>query len=283
MIHANNLRKHNSKKSDVDKYIIESLIHNKKCKMCVAFKEEKILNKVEYLRRWYDSEESMIRLPKMYQYYKNYIRFFCKPRFRCLKSYKLLVEIGDGKAELYYKNTYGYNHSKEELLYDKVFSDSIKIQIDKESILEEINKMDVTNDTIADIVNTICNTESTLISTADRKSFGNVINSKYGNLQIKSKQTVLPIVVNSYNFKPKVVIKQNPIISQQKTVNLRNKIAAKNLIINKSRNTNIPIVKSHMSSLMQNSQKTFCSKFNKLNDVHIRGYQIINKLNNKKI
>ncbi len=68
------------------------LIYNLPTRLNCFFKEIKYSNyRREYLKRIYKKKESIIRIPKLSDYYKNYHLFFCRPTFR---HYKLsLIHI----------------------------------------------------------------------------------------------------------------------------------------------------------------------------------------------
>ena len=65
---------------DFNLLIANQLIFNKSSHLNILYKENKILqDKDEYLRRFYKNKESLKRIPKLNEYYKNYHIFFCKP------------------------------------------------------------------------------------------------------------------------------------------------------------------------------------------------------------
>ena len=45
-------------------------------------------------------------LPKFYEYYKNYLMFFCKPTFNNFYINETIQDYGEKQAEVYYKNNY---------------------------------------------------------------------------------------------------------------------------------------------------------------------------------
>ena len=58
----------------------------------------------EFLRRIYFLNESIQRMPKLYNYYRNYLTFFCKPTFIDQFSNEKIKNYGDLNAECFYKN-----------------------------------------------------------------------------------------------------------------------------------------------------------------------------------
>ena len=97
---------------------INQLIYNFPSKINCNFKEIKYTNLFhDYLKRIYKSKESLDRIPKLSDYYKNYHLFFCRPTFRHYKLSKIMCIFQDKKAEIFYKNN--YKESKENISIEK--------------------------------------------------------------------------------------------------------------------------------------------------------------------
>ena len=108
-------------KEDLYLLYINQLVANLPTKYNTIFKEMKYSSFLfEYLRRIYRKKESIDRIPKLTEYYKNYHLFFCRPIFRNRILSQLLYEYEDNKAELFYKNNYQHNNSHN--LFDKSLS-----------------------------------------------------------------------------------------------------------------------------------------------------------------
>ena len=73
---------------------------------CIYKENQYIENKDEFLKRLYSVYECLDRIPKLSDYYKNYLKFFCRPSFKNYKLGKLLHDFEDKKAEIFYKNNY---------------------------------------------------------------------------------------------------------------------------------------------------------------------------------
>ena len=102
--------------------------------------------------RFYTTDESEERIPKISNYYKNYLTFFCNPLFRDFPVNRLIQVYGDNKAELYYKNNYGggkkkndddVNNESDSCLNNlnpkdenNIFSDTVKFKISKNSLTQ---------------------------------------------------------------------------------------------------------------------------------------------------
>ena len=111
-----------SKYGDIeeDLYIsyANQLIFNLPTKLNCVFKEIKYTNFMrDYLKRTYKYKESIGRIPKLSDYYKNYHLFFCRPTLRHNKLGRIMANFQDKKAEIFYKNN--YKDSKENFTNDK--------------------------------------------------------------------------------------------------------------------------------------------------------------------
>ena len=73
---------------------------------CIYRENEFLYNIDEFLKRLYKTNECIDRLPKLSDYYKNYLKFFCRPFFKNYKLGKILHDFEDKKAEIFYKNNY---------------------------------------------------------------------------------------------------------------------------------------------------------------------------------
>ena len=91
---------------------INQLLYETSSHYTIIYKEfEFYQNFDEYLKRWYTLSESVNRMPKINDYYKNYHKFFCKPNFNDFSIANIMQNYGDEKAELYYKDNFGVSNS----------------------------------------------------------------------------------------------------------------------------------------------------------------------------
>ena len=83
------------------------IFYNVSSHLNIIYKENQYIdNFEEFLKRFYRKRESIERVPKLSDYYKNYLKFFCRPFFKNYKLAKLLHDYEDKKAEIFYKNNY---------------------------------------------------------------------------------------------------------------------------------------------------------------------------------
>ncbi len=107
-----------SKYGDIEEdlylFYINQIMYNLPSKFNCLFKEINYSNLTnDYLKRFYRINETIIRLPKLSDYYKNYHLFFCRPTLRHRKLCKIMCNFQDKRAEIFYKNN--YKESKENI------------------------------------------------------------------------------------------------------------------------------------------------------------------------
>ena len=86
-------------------YIINSLIFNKNTHLISIFKDLMIWDyPEEFLKRFYNKEEILIRLPKFFDFYVNYLNFFSQPTLNNFNFNEILQDNCEEKAELFYQN-----------------------------------------------------------------------------------------------------------------------------------------------------------------------------------
>jgi hypothetical protein len=105
----------------------------------------------EFVKRIYLPNESTERIPKIANYYKNYLNFFCNPMFRNFKVNNIIQSYGDHKAELYYNKNYGKKKDNDHFksIDDcMIFYTTIRDNIDKNCLTKTTIKIDNSNDLI---------------------------------------------------------------------------------------------------------------------------------------
>ena len=140
---SKNIQKYNTNSQMKNIMLINNLINCKSSHFLAIFKDYLITDYIEeFLRRIYFLNESIERMPKLYNYYKNYLMFFCKPVFVDSFSNEIIKNYGDLNAECFYKNNLAKkrSHHEDKRILDKKFigKDMIKNNINKED--EELVK-----------------------------------------------------------------------------------------------------------------------------------------------
>ena len=123
---------------------INQLIFNIPTKYNRTYKESLYTNNIqEFLRRYYRKYETKDRIPKLSDYYKNYLKFFCRPFFKQIILGKIVHNFQDKQAEIFYKNNYN-----DTLDYEKEKEKNQKDNSDKKSS-DELSSLDnITNNKI---------------------------------------------------------------------------------------------------------------------------------------
>ena len=92
---------------DFNLLYINQLVYDKSSHFNIYYKEYLFSNDPEeYLKRFYQRNETKSRIPKLSDYYKNYHLFFCRPNFKDLVISDLMENYGDDKAEIFYKKNF---------------------------------------------------------------------------------------------------------------------------------------------------------------------------------
>ena len=109
LIPKKNLEKYNSTPNQKNIMLINDLIESKETHFIATFKDYLISDfHEEFLRRYFQFHETKEILPKFYQYYKNYLNFFCKGIFCDFYLNEVMQEYGECQAEFYYNKNYGH-------------------------------------------------------------------------------------------------------------------------------------------------------------------------------
>ena len=90
-------------KLNYEKNIITNIILNKNCHIVSLLKDSMIYDFIdEFLKKYFKRKEIKVNVPKYVKYYKNYLRFFCKPTFRDFPLNTIIQANGERLAEIYY-------------------------------------------------------------------------------------------------------------------------------------------------------------------------------------
>ena len=161
------VKKYNCTKEKYNLKILKKLLYNYNCHIVSVFKDHMIYGYIdEYLRRYYKKIEVQMRMPKIYNFYNNYLQFFCKPFIHDFKLNKILQNYYETKAEFFYKDHYNEKENKKkenEKIIETIFSNSIKNNIESItnnnsfnlSIIDNdsyYNKLDSNNSTYREII-----------------------------------------------------------------------------------------------------------------------------------
>ena len=127
-----NIKKHDSTPEKFNVILIDNLINLKENRMVAVFKDNLINNNEnEFLRGNFNIKECKEVIPKFYEYYRNYLMFFCRPTFNNFYINEKIQDYSERQAEVYYHNN--YNAKKRRDKKENIDDKNIKDEEDKSS------------------------------------------------------------------------------------------------------------------------------------------------------
>ena len=264
-------KKYGNSKKNYNKLKISNLISSKNTHFFINFQENTLYNDLgEYHKRFYHKWENKYKLKEFYDYYLNYLIFFCRPIFCNFYFNSLLHYCSDVKADIFYKKNY---KEEEDYIKAQKFSSEKNNNIIKDKI-EKINFLVFDKETINKIDNS-----SIIISSIDR------VNEEEQNMSYTQK-----LKINDDNYITLRDNKENLIefineIKFNNNKNLKKEKENEKTLINNSSSINQKITKnylSHDSNILDNFlQKNRKLKFDSDQD-KIKYMKLIkNSKNNK--
>jgi len=136
-------------KEDFYSSFINQILYDKNSKFNLYYKEIEFNENFEYLKRKYNLNESLNRMPKLYEYYKNYHLFFCKPILNQFNFIFLLKKYYEKKAEIFYNANYGDDEINKENNKNNKNNKNNNNSDDEESSLSSLDNI-TNNKTIFD-------------------------------------------------------------------------------------------------------------------------------------
>ena len=256
-----NIQKYNSTPDKKNLMIIDDLIKSKETHFTSIFKDKLIFDyNEEFLRGFFNLDECKEVLPKFYEYYRNYLKFFCIGTFNNFYINEIMQEYGENQAEVYYN----INYKKKENLKKK----DKKGNIDEKN-LEETNKSKSnSNDYMSKLVSL-----NIFFTKSIERTIKNFKNSN-NNISLKNKDKELsnikPLKNNSKNNT--INLPDNSTVSSDDVITKKSSILniidiMNNKIENKKNNpSNKKINKKKLKLIFfDNNNKKFVNKRNNLN------------------
>ena len=279
-----------------DYYLLyaNQLVYNKPSHYNTIFKECQLKNIVEeFLKRMYKVHEAKERIPILSDYYKNYHKFFCKPLFRNFYLYELIHVHEEYKAEIFYKNNYADDNSKnepeeKELIEKKELSSlsslsSLDNITNNRTIFTKRNKKIIDNN----LDSKSCTLTLTLDSLKNNSNLGLISKRSLGD----SFEKVVKNIVNYHMRKKERKYKRNKKSKEKIRKNKDNK-EKENKILNYINFTSNMAKKKKKIIISQSSYKNINNKINKIkkslnsisrkNSSYKSNQAIINKINKRK-
>ena len=296
LIPRKNLEKYNSTPNLKNIMLINDLIESKETHFIATFKDFLISDfHEEFLRRYFLFHETKEILPKFYQYYKNYLNFFCKGIFCDFYLNEVMQEYGECQAEFYYNKNYGHKernkkkekkdlneleHNHNELSESEnnsnnnninirsIFSKSIKYSIDiiQNSKINE-NQKDLSN------IKPLNYTKENSISLPDDSSvsYNDIITNQ------NSLRFIINMIKNKNELNKKIKNKKSEIISNKN----RNKINNENNINYLINNNYKKIMNNNNKNILNKKETQTLSKTNSNANIKTKAKTRIKSSNNK--
>jgi len=252
-------KKYGDCNQNYNKHKIFDILFSRNTKFVIKYKEVLIYNCwEEFNKRYYQKNESNIKLVKILKYYLNYLTFFCRPTFVEFYYNNILQNYYDIKADIFYRKNYLKKGEEEEYL--KNFTDNNE---EDEKIKDsdlEYNKSNLVifDDKIKNFIETSSNVLTSIVQDKDdiNESYKQKIklsNDKF--LTIKNNDDYLNELIRIINTKKK---EKKPKINQNFNLNYsffhcKNK-SSKN---KKSIKKNIVIFNSNKNTIENNFYTNF--------------------------
>ena len=261
---------------------LDNFVTAKYCHNLASFKENLIYNDPEeFLRRYYEINESTRKIPLFSEFYKSYLNFFCFPTFAELKLNDLIEDMVEDKAKAFYNE----NYKEEEEKNSKKSKNSINSIIFTQKIRQDICR----KNTLIDLSKTtIKNTSSNKGSLNSIKTINKILDilgdkSNKTNLTLKKENKKLDLFKKEENIKS---LKEGFITEKIKKLDISSK---NKLIINNNsisdRNNNKKKINIKKSLIIKNSnEKGIKTEKNSKNNIIeiMKNQYIVNQLNIKK-
>ena len=121
--------------------IIFNLIRNKKGHLLSYYHDTLLFDNSlrEFLKRSYKYKESLDKIPKYYNYYKNYLKYFCHPIFVDYTINKKMVKHMEKHAQVFYNKNYAPNVNNNE-------NNELKFIIFNKRVIKDIEKVTIITD-----------------------------------------------------------------------------------------------------------------------------------------
>ena len=201
---------------DYNLLYINQLIYETSSHYNIIFKEfDYYFNYDEYLKRWYTNIESIKRMPKIYDYYKNYHKFFCKPNFSDFNIASIMQNYGDERAELYYKDNFGDSNSEKEVEIEKKSNSLSSLDNDTNNkiIFDDMNKFVIEKNEKSGNYSMTMSVNSSTINSMKRNQNNNLLSTKRNSESNDSFEKIVHNLI--YYKKKKNKIKNNNNIKNQ--------------------------------------------------------------------
>ena len=163
---------------DFNLFFTNQILYNEYSHFNTLYKEHLHNSYEEFIKRFYVYKEIKMRMIKLNNYYKNYLKFFSKPIFVSSFYNKLVNNYYDSKAEIYYMNNLTEKKNSKKIKPTKINNNEYE-DSDISSIDNDTENDIIFNQRIKKMIDNNLNTNScTLTFDINTKNDLNYINKK---------------------------------------------------------------------------------------------------------
>ena len=163
---------------DFNLFFTNQILYNEYSHFNTLYKEHLHNSYEEFIKRFYVYKEIKMRMIKLNNYYKNYLKFFSKPIFVSSFYNKLVNNYYDSKAEIYYMNNLTEKKNSKKIKPTKINNNEHE-DSDISSIDNDTENDIIFNQRIKKMIDNNLNTNScTLTFDINTKNDLNYINKK---------------------------------------------------------------------------------------------------------
>ena len=228
---------------DFNLFFTNQILYNEYSHFNTLYKEHLHNSYEEFIKRFYVYKEIKMRMVKLNNYYKNYLKFFSKPIFVSPFYNKLVNNYYDSKAEIYYMNNLTEKKNSKKIKPTKINNNEYE-DSDMSSIDNDTENDIIFNQRIKKMIDNNLNTNScTLTFDINTKNDLNYINKKtISNSFANMVNNFVNYKVNKKDLKSKNIENNNSNKNDEIKQNLKknenifeDKIIKENYFINNNR------------------------------------------------
>ena len=228
---------------DFNLFFTNQILYNEYSHFNTLYKEHLHNSYEEFIKRFYVYKEIKMRMIKLNNYYKNYLKFFSKPIFVSSFYNKLVNNYYDSKAEIYYMNNLTEKKNSKKIKPTKINNNEYE-DSDISSIDNDTENDIIFNQRIKKMIDNNLNTNScTLTFDINTKNDLNYINKKtISNSFANMVNNFVNYKVNKKDLKSKNIENNNTNKNDEIKQNLKknenifeDKIIKENYFINNNR------------------------------------------------
>ena len=161
-------KKYGDCNQNYNKHKIFDILFSRNTKFVIKYKEVLIYNCwEEFNKRYYQKNESNIKLVKILKYYLNYLTFFCRPTFVEFYYNNILQNYYDIKADIFYRKNYLKKGEEEEYLKNFTDNNDEEEKIKDSDLEYNKSNLVIFDDKIKNFIETSSNVLTSIVQDKD--------------------------------------------------------------------------------------------------------------------